>query len=276
MTPNQLISDQLISVQDLWSRVGGPDCPVVIDARTDEDFAADPRRIPMAVRRPGLDAAAWAHTFAGRSAVVYCERGLKISQGAAAWLRHAGSSAIALEGGFQAWRAAALPLVPESQLPKRDALGRSHWVTRARPKVDRVACPWLIRRFVDVDAVFLFVQASEVMAVAERFGATPFDVDGAHWNHRGDDCTFDAMVAAWGLGADAAMARLARVVRGADTARPDLAPESSGLSALSFGLSRMIGDDLNQLAQGMVIYDALYSWARGVEEMHVSRPKEAA
>jgi hypothetical protein len=134
-------------------------------------------------------------------------------------------------------------------------------VTRARPKIDRIACPWLIRRFVDPEAVFLFVAASEVMAVAERFSATPFDVDGVFWSHRGDTCTFDTMLDAFGLGLEPLL-HLARIVRGADTARLDLAPEAAGLLAVSLGFSRMHRDDLVQLDAAMIVYDALYRWAR--------------
>ncbi len=143
------------------------------------------------------------------------------------------------------------------------------WVTRARPKVDRVACPWLLRRFLDRDAVFLFVAPDEVAAVAERFGATPFDVEGVFWSHRGESCTFDTMLAEFGLDRVLPLARLARVVRGADTARPDLAPEAAGLLAASLGLSRMFRDDLAQLEAGFALYDAMFRWARdAVDETH--------
>ena len=160
----------------------------------------------------------WAHEFAGRSAVVICQKGAKLSQGVAAWLRHAGVPADALEGGFDGWRKAGLPLVPTAKMPPRDKQGRTVWVTRARPKVDRIACPWLIRRFVDPRAVFLFVAPSEVEAVAERFAATPFDVEGVFWSHRGEPCTFDVMVEEFGLATEPLL-RLAAIVRGADTAR---------------------------------------------------------
>jgi hypothetical protein len=142
-------------------------------------------------------------------------------------------------------------------------------VTRSRPKVDRIACPWLIRRFVDPGAVFLFVAPSEVAAVAERFGATPFDIEGVFWSHRGEGCTFDTMVEEFGLRSSDALARLALIVRGADTARPDLAPQSAGLLAASLGLSRMFRDDLPQLDAAMALYDAFYRWSRdAVAETH--------
>jgi hypothetical protein len=158
---------------------------------------------------------------------------------------------------------AGLPRVPEAALV-RDAEDRTLWVTRSRPKVDRIACPWLIRRFVDPRAVILFVAPGEVLAVAAQTGAAPFDVagDGLRWTHRGEDCTFDAMLDGFGLAGIEPLQHLAPIVRGADTARPDLAPEAAGLLAVSLGLSRLHGDDHAQLAAGMAVYDALYRWAR--------------
>jgi hypothetical protein len=158
--------------------------------------------------------------------------------------------------------------VKPEHVPVRLAQGHTLWVTRARPKVDRIACPWLIRRFIDPGAVFLFVAASEVAAVAERFGATPFDIEGVFWSHRGPLCTFDVMLDEFGLHT-AALDRLALIIRAADTARMDLAPEAAGLLAASLGLSRMYRDDLKQLDAGMALYDAFYRWARdAVEESH--------
>jgi hypothetical protein len=203
----------------------------------------------------------WADEFAGRSAVAICQKGLKLSHGVGAWLRHAGAEADALEGGIEAWARAGLPLVPADRLPPRDRQGRTVWVTRARPKIDRIACPWLIRRFVDARAVFLFVPPAEVELVADRFVATPFDVEGVFWSHRGDLCTFDVMIEEFGLTTEP-LRQLATIVRAADTARPDLAPEAAGLLAASLGLSRMFSDDLAQLDAGMTLYDAFYRWCR--------------
>ncbi len=251
-----------ISSEKLWRLIGVPHGPTLVDVRAKEDFAVDPRVIPSAVRRAHATVSDWGSEVAGRSAVVICENGQGLSEGVAAWLRHAGaSSAEVLAGGHAAWAQAGLPLVPESKLPPRDAQGRTVWVTRSRPKIDRIACPWLIRRFVDPTAVFLFVSPSEVVGVAERFGAAPFDIEGVNWSHRGDKCTFDVMVEEFGL-ATAPLLRLAALVRGADTARLDLAPETAGLLAASLGLSRMYSDDLEQLAAGMTLYDAFYRWAR--------------
>ncbi len=259
-----------ISIDKLARLVGTPKCPVLIDVQTDEDFAADPRLIPGSIRRPWSKAPQWAREFAGRSAVVICQRGLKLSQGVAAWLRHEGVEADSLEGGALAWAQAGLPMVPEAVLPPRDPQGRTVWVTRVRPKVDRIACPWLIRRFVDPQAVFLFVTPSEVPAVAQRFGAAAFDIEGedVFWSHRGERCTFDTMVEEFGLATEPLL-RLATIVRGADTARPDLAPEAPGLLAASLGLSRMYADDLEQLEAGMALYDAFYRWSRdATDETH--------
>jgi rhodanese-related sulfurtransferase len=257
-----------ISAEKLVRLVGTPKGPVLIDVRTDEDFGADPRLVPGSRRRPFAGAPDWARDFAGRSAVVICQRGLKLSHGAAAWLRHEGVPADALDGGFEAWRDAKLPLVPDEKLPQRDASGRTVWVTRSRPKVDRIACPWLIRRFVDPGAVFLFVPPTEVEAVAARFAATPFDIENVFWSHRGDRCTFDVMVEELGL-QSAPLLRLAAIVRGADTARLDLAPEAAGLLAASLGLSRMYADDIEQVEAGMLLYDAFYRWCRdATDETH--------
>lgn len=259
-----------ISIDKLARLIGLPGGPVIIDVRTEDDYAAEPRLIPGAVRRPWANAEAWAGDFSGRPVVVVCNEGHRLSQGVAAWLRHAGVAADALEGGACAWAAAKLPMVLVSKLPARDALGRTIWVTRSRPKVDRIACPWLIRRFVDPNAVFLFVTPSQVDGVAESFGAAPFDIEGSQvfWSHRGDLCTFDVMIEEFGLGTSALL-RLATIVRAADTGRPDLAPEAPGLLAASLGLSRMYTDDLAQLDAGLALYDAFYRWCRdATDETH--------
>lgn len=254
-------SPTTISSDKLARLIGTAHTPVLIDVRTEADFAADPRLIPGAVRRHHEDAAEWGEEFAGRSLIVVCLRGQKLAQGTAAWLRHVDVEAEVLEGGFEGWKAAKLPLVPVSKLPARDAQGRTVWVTRARPKIDRIACPWLIRRFVDPEAVFLFVAPAEVVGVGECFNAAPFDIENVFWSHRGELCTFDVMIEEFGL-ATPALLRLATIVRAADTARLDLSPEAPGLLAASLGLSRMYDDDLEQLEAGIALYDAFYRWCR--------------
>ena len=226
-----------ITVSQLVRLLGTPDAPIVIDVRIDQDVAADPRVLPVSIRRSHRDVAGWAADFAGKQTVVVCQRGAKLSQGTAAWLRHHGARSENLEGGFEAWVAAKAPLIRPDHVPRADAQGRTLWVTRARPKIDRIACPWLIRRFVDPAAVFLFVAPADVLDVADRFGATPFDIENTFWSHRGDLCTFDIMLAEFGLRTPA-LDRLATIVRGADTARLDIAPQAAGLLAASLGLAR--------------------------------------
>jgi rhodanese-related sulfurtransferase len=259
-----------ISTEKLFRLIGTPKCPIIVDVRTEDDYAADPRLIPGAIRRSHAEISAWAQEFRDRNTVVVCQRGLKLSQGAAAWLRHFGVPSDSLEGGTEAWAQADLPMIPAAKLPPRNRQGHTIWVTRARPKIDRIACPWLIRRFVDPGAVFLFVAPSEVEGVAECFGATPFDIEAENvfWTHRGDLCTFDVMVDEFGLATEP-LRRLALIVRGADTARLDLAPEAPGLLAASLGLSRMYSDDLAQLEAGLGLYDAFYRWCRdATQETH--------
>jgi hypothetical protein len=145
------------------------------------------------------------------------------------------------------------------------------WVTRERPKIDRIACPWLIARFIDRDAEFLYVPAGDVMRVAHEQGAIPYDVPNVELGHVGELCSFDALLQKYQL-RDPALQTLARIVRGADTGRPDLTPQSAGLLAISLGLSRNFVDDHAMLAQGMVIYDALYAWCREQQtDTHGSR-----
>lgn len=257
-----------IPVSILARLVGIPECPVLLDVRIDADFDADPHLIPGAVRQPFPDVLDLADDLRGRSVVVYCQKGLKISQGAAALLRTVGVKAEVLEGGQFAWRDAGLPMVLAEKRPQSDSSGRTVWVTRHRPKIDRIACPWLIRRFVDPKAQILFVAASQVTNVAKRFSATPFDIEDVFWSHRGEKCTFDTMIQEFGI-SHAALERLAVIVRAADTNRHDLAPEAAGLLAASLGLSRMYRDDLEQLDAGMMLYDAFYRWARdATDESH--------
>jgi rhodanese-related sulfurtransferase len=257
-----------ISSEKLSRLIGTANAPALIDVRTDEDFAADPRLIPGAVRRSHLDVQDWSSRLTGQPVVVICNKGQKLSEGTAALLRCSSVEAEVLEGGHLGWTAAELPAVPADKIPKRDGRGRTVWVTRSRPKIDRIACPWLIRRFIDPAAVFMFVTASEVEAVAERFAATPFDIENVYWSHRGELCTFDVMVKEFGLSTPP-LERLATMVRAADTGRLDLSPEASGLLAASLGLSRMYDDDLEQLSAGLLLYDAFFRWCRdATKETH--------
>lgn len=147
------------------------------------------------------------------------------------------------------------------------------WVTRERPKIDRIACPWLVSRFIDESPDFLYVPAQHVSRVAQEAGAIPYDVPSVELTHVGNRCSFDAFLAKYALD-DPALARLALIVRGADTARLDLAPQSAGLYAISLGLSSLFADDQEMLRHGLVVYDALYAWCRSCQgETHNWPPK---
>jgi len=257
-----------ITVSQLSRLIGLPHTPIIIDVRADDEFADDPRLIPGARRQDSGAVATWATDYDRQTVIVVCQKGLQLSQGVGAWLRNQGIEAQTLEGGFLAWRADEHLLIPAHKVPTRDSRGRTVWVTRARPKIVRIACPWLIRRFIDPQAAFLYVAPSEVMAVADRFQATPFDARGAFWDDRGDMCTFDVMIDEFDLRSDA-LARLALIVRGADTGQLQLTPQSPGLLAASLGYSRMYRDDLAQLEAAMPLYDAFYRWCRdAVNETH--------
>lgn len=268
-----------ITVSQLNRLIGTPDCPEIVDICIAPDFAADPFLIPGSWRHPHTDLPGLAARLEGRSAVIICQKGIKLSQGVTAWLQSEGLAAEYLSGGMYGWRDGAGTLrIPAEAIPEA-VEGATLWVTRHRPKIDRIACPWLIRRFVDRNARFLFVSPAEVAGVAEKFGATPFDVEDVFWSHRGETCTFDTMLAEFHLQSDALM-RLAEVVRGADTDLHDLHPAAAGLLAISVGLSRQYRNDQAQLEAGLAIYDALYRWARdGFDKGHdwpASRGAEAS
>jgi rhodanese-related sulfurtransferase len=259
-----------ITVSQLSRLIGTPKAPILIDVCIDEDFADDPRLIPGAFRHPASDIISLAPQLQGHAVVIICQKGLKMSQGAAALLRAQGISAETLEGGNYAWRDAGEPLIPLTSIPSLTPRGHTLWVTKMRPKIDRIACPWLIRRFIDPKAQFLFVSSSQVTNVAEKFGATPFDVDGVFWTHRQEKCTFDTMIEEFCLKTKPLL-HLSQIIRGADTGNLDLSPQSAGLLAASLGLSRMYRDDLAQLEASMSLYDAFYHWSRdATDENHSS------
>lgn len=257
-----------ISVQKLYKLIGTADCPVIIDVRIDDDFKDDPELIPTAFRHPFTEIASIADSLCNCSVIIYCQKGLKISQGAAAILRNLNVDAQVLEGGQFAWRDAGLPMISTKTIPAIKSDCHTVWVTRHRPKIDRIACPWFIRRFVDPHAKFLFVAPSQVENVAYKFNAIPFDVESVFWSHCGDLCTFDAMLEEFNF-KNEALETLANLIRAADTDKLEMAPQAAGLLAISLGLSRMYRDDLLQLDASMVVYDALYKWARdAMDEVH--------
>ena len=260
-----------ISPRDLWTTIGTSAAPRVIDARRHQIFAASDELLPTAVWRDFSALSSWcADIGRDRPIVVACKEGHELSQLVAAQLRANGFDASVLTGGYKAWKEAGLPFVAKGTLERFAPRMPSLWVTRRRPKIDRVACPWLIKRFIDSEARILFVDPPEVLAVARESGGTPFDIEDVELSHRGEYCSFDTMLELFGLDAEPALARLAVIVRGADTARPDIAPEAAGLHAISLGLSALAGDDDRlMLERGFIIYDALFTWLRfAVQERH--------
>jgi rhodanese-related sulfurtransferase len=263
---NQAVSS--ISVAALRDALCGSQPPIVIDVRLEAPFAESTQMVAGALRRSPENVADWAATLPAADAfVVYCVHGHEVGQRVAATLLERGLRARYLAGGLVAWVSAQSPI----DAKPRGATTR--WVTRERPKIDRIACPWLIARFVDADAQFLYVPASQVLATAADRDAIPYDVPDVHFSHDGERCSFDAFLAHYRLH-DPALAKLALIVRGADTAHLELAAQSAGLAAISLGLSRNFADDHAMLAHGMVIYDALYRWCReGQDEVHTWNPQ---
>lgn len=258
-----------VTATELKSALAGGQPPLVIDVRRPPAFRAATDMAAGALRRDPGAVAGWADTLPRAASIVtYCVHGHEVSQNAAKALREIGISARFLEGGLEeGWKAAGGEVVSK---PK-DAATR--WVTRERPKIDRIACPWLIARFVDPEAEFLYVPSKEVLRVAKDKEAIPYDVPDVRFSHDGELCSFDAFLKIYRLTDDPALARLAVIVRGADTARPELAPQAAGLLAVSLGLSRNFKDDHEMLKHGMVMYDALYAWCKeGQDEKHTWNP----
>ncbi len=265
-----LSASYFISPNDLWNLIGSAQAPQIVDTRRRDAYDASPGVLPTASWVDAKNGDWIGSIDRTRPVVVACKAAHEMSQMVAAELRARGYEAAVLSGGYAAWSEARLPLVDKAALdrfaPKRPSL----WVTRRRPKIDRIACPWLILRFLDADARILFVDPPEVPAVARETGATPFDIEGVEISHEGPRCSFDTMLKLFGLEAEPPLNRLALIVRGADTARPDLALEAAGLHAVSLGLSALAGDDDHGLLrQGFMVYDALFAYLRfAAQERH--------
>jgi rhodanese-related sulfurtransferase len=241
---------------------------LIIDVRREEAFRWATDMVAGALWRDPERVTEWAGELPRASRVVaYCMHGHEVSRGVAKALGEQGIDARVLEGGIeQGWKPAG------GALDRKAAGSNTRWVTRERPKIDRIACPWLVARFVDPAAEFFYVPTTEVLAAAKERDATPYDVPDVHFSHEGERCSFDAFLRHYRL-EDPALERLALIVRGADTARPDLAPQASGLAAISLGLSRKFADDHEMLKYGLVMYDALYAWCKtGQEEVHTWNP----
>jgi rhodanese-related sulfurtransferase len=259
--------DASVSPSDLHAAIAAGRAGLIIDVRREAAFRAAPNMIAGALRRDPESLARWARELpAASTVVVYCVHGHEVSQNAAAELWRLGIAARYLEHGFAGWAESGFPLA------RKPVGAATRWVTRERPKIDRIACPWLIQRFVDAGAEFVYVAPQEVVATARRMDATPYDIPDVEFSHDGDLCSFDAFLRVYHLH-DPALAQLAVIVRGADTARLDLAPQAAGLAAISLGLSRRFGDDREMLRHGMIVYDALYLWCKqGQDEVHTWNP----
>ena len=260
--------DAAITPLGLSQRLAAFPPPTLIDVRHQTAFDDDPQVIAGAIRRLPEAVDAWARALEPwRSVVVYCVRGHEVGKDAAEALRARGFNARYLAGGLEQWRGDGYPTRPH--------VAPTRWVTRERPKIDRIACPWVVRRFIDPTAEFFYVPKDEVRSFAAANDATPYDIPDAAYGHAGSECSFDAFIRRHEI-ADAALAQLASIVRGADTATLDLAGEAAGLLAVSRGLSRLFADDHEMLKWGMLVYDALYAWCRETQDAVVSaRPTGA-
>lgn len=246
-----------ISAVELKRQIASSQAPIVIDVRRRPVFLASREMLGGALRRDPEQVGAWARSLPAASRViVYCVHGHEVSQRAAAALAQAGIKASFLQGGLEeGWKAAG------GELDRKPANAATRWVTRERPKIDRIACPWLVSRFIDPEAEFLYVPAKEVVLTAKERDAIPYDIPGAHFGHDGERCSFDAFIRHYRL-SDPALHRLAAIVRAADTSSLAAEPRAPGLYAISLGLSRNFPDDHEMLRHGTVMYDALYAWCK--------------
>ena len=252
-------------VDELRARRLLPFPPTIVDVRRRAAFERDPVRIPMALRHGPEDVERWASRLdSWRPVVAYCVHGHEVGRDVAAALRRRGFDAVHLAGGLEHWR--------ESGGPVEPWLPPTRWVTRARPKVDRLACPWLVRRFIDASAEFHYVETERVASFASEHDAVPFDVPDVAYSHAGDRCSFDAFVSRHAPD-DAALGALADIVRAADTDTLQRSPYAPGLVAASLGMGRGILDDQRLLRHALLLYDALYAWCAGEShERHGADP----
>lgn len=260
--------DAGISPQKLIQARNNSAPPLLIDVRRETAFRSAPDMVAGALRRDPATVETWAAELpVAASIAVYCVHGHEVSQNVAKALRNRGLNAQFVEDGIEEGLRAA-----GDELMAKPVDAATRWITRERPKVDRIACPWLITRFLDRDAEFLYVPSAAVKKVAAEKTAIPYDVPDVMFSHDGRLCSFDAFIRIFRL-TDPALLLLADIVRGADTGHPEIAPQAAGLVALSLGLSRLIKDDHEQLRQGMVMYDALYLWCKeGQDEKHTWNP----
>jgi rhodanese-related sulfurtransferase len=262
-----------LSVDALYEQLALPDSPALIDSRDESAFLALPRLIPGAMRGAAESIETWARALPRtRPVAVYCQRGGETSRTLVEALIGQGYPAVVVEGGLEAWlRAGYVTVRARTEL---DAPGGSRWVTRERPKIDRLACPWLIRRFIDPNASFFYTPAHRVRAEAEVLGAEPYDIADVTFSHRGARCSFDAFLEEFDLH-DPVLTVVADIVRAADTGELEQSREAPGLLAISLGLSANQPDDFVLLEQAMPLYDALYAWCKKARGETHSWPRRA-
>jgi len=256
-------SNAAVSASGLRALIGRKTPPLIIDVRRNERWQDASDLIDGALRRDPAQIEHWKKTLpTGAEVVVYCVHGHEVSQNAAKAL-----GAKFLEGGIEHWR------TEGGELRAKPKGASTRWVTRERPKIDRIACPWLVKRFIDPGAEFLYVPSPDVRKVAGEKEAVPYDVPDVEFTHEGELCSFDAFIKRFRL-QDPALDELARIVRGADTGKLGLAPQSAGLLAVSLGLSLIFRDDHEMLRHGITMYDALYRWCKeGKQETHTWNPE---
>lgn len=254
----------ITTAEELYAKLGLPQCPSIVDVRRPPAVEANPRMIASATRGTPDDIANWArHLQKSKPVVVYCVHGHEVGKNAAETLTALGYQASYLENGIEEWIATGLPTIacrPEFGIDGRDGM-QSRWVTRARPKIDRLACPWLVRRFIDSNARFFYVPAADVRSQVDALRAQAYDIPDTRFSHRGPLCSFDAFLVEFDLH-DPALDALAKIVRAADTGDLQTALQAPGLLAISLGLCANIPDDDALLEAAMPIYDALYAWCK--------------
>src|SRR5215471_1219763 len=252
-----------ISAKDLWNAIATQTAPQIIDVRMGDAYEQSPHLLPGALWQDAGKTRQWENDFdRTRPIVVACKAGHEMSQTTVAQLRADGIDARLLEGGYEGWAKAGLPFVAKTELER---------IAPRRPSI------WVTRRFLDPRARILFVDPDQVNNVARESGGVPFDIKDVELSHVGERCSFDTMLELFGLEGEPSLARLALIVRGADTARPDIAAEAAGLHAVSLGLSALAGDDDHGLLQrGFIVYDALFAWLRFAAEERHNWPAKAA
>lgn len=266
------MSDFLISIDELKLRIGTADCPPIFDVRRRALYDTEDAILPTARWRDHLASDLWSTHLPGESEVIaYCVHAHNVSQCAVAALRARGVRARVLQDGIEGWKAAGGLTISKSALPLRDEDLASVWVTAVAPDVDQLACAWFVRRFVDRDATFLFVEPEQVLPVAEEVGGVALDVPGATFVSNDRACTLDVLLERFAI-SQPALDDLSNIVRGAAGKGSAQAPQSAGLSAICRGLSALSGDDGQAaLARARAVFDALYASQNGAVPLQNGR-----